>query len=242
MSVVGWLLLLAVLIVVGIYAERALARRRGVTPLTQPLTAGASTVRKQVSTLGKRAVQSPHELHTDAFRAWVRTQLPQGDPLRGWLLNLPGQSFTALTIQLGKFLDELNIELRWLVDCELEADPQLQQAVAEMVLGFCRACMEATSVQSDLAQVRRYAEALSRLTERQSRDLTRRLLVELREQQLAPETAPEILLATDSERRVYVRQLVEQANEKDRARFQQIFTRILADETNTTSTANGQAS
>ena len=230
MSLFGWVLLLAVLAFVGLYAERELARRRGVPSLVPPLTDGVAKVGQRARTLGQQALQSPHQAQATNFRAWVRSQLAKDDPLRIWLLKLPDQSFAALTVQLGQFLDELNIELRWLVACELDADPELQQAVREMTLAFCRSCMAATDVQNDLMQVRRYADALSRLTERQSRAVTRRLLVELHEQQLTDDTAPDILLATDSERRAYVQRLIEEASEKDRVRFQQIFMRILSDE------------
>lgn len=230
MTLAGWLLLLVVVLVVAVFAEQWLARQRGTPSLTQPVTRRIGAVTGGIRQASVQLVQSPYEGQGTALRDWAQANLPDSDEVRAWLLKLPNQSLNVLTVQLGQFLDELNIDLLWLLRGDLDADTGLKHAVTAMVYDFCNACMQAVTVQPHVAEVRRYTDALSRLTERQSRAVARRLLTELREQELVPAAKPDILLAPESERRAYVEEMIAEANSKDRAAFQRIFERILAEE------------
>jgi len=218
MTTLGWLLLLVVALIVSYFAERELARRRGTPSVTQTL-----------NRRWRRAVASPKQSQTDDFRVWIRETLADDDPLRHWLLDLPSQSWQALTAQLRRFLRELNIDLVWLSRAELDADPALRAEVKQIVISFCTACMEATSAQPGLEEVRRFQTALEHLTDREQRTVARRLLSELREESLVSTAEPDMLLASDTQRRAYVQQMIEEATAKDQTRFQMIFERVLTE-------------
>lgn len=232
MTVAAWLLLVVLVIIVGAYVERTLARRRGSPSLSRPVTQRLDAAGQQVQQYGKQLVQSPYMAHSPSLRTWVQQHEFADRALQKWLLDLPQRSFDALIVQLGEFLYELNIELEWLVSDDLNADPALRASIEQITVEFFAVCRKATSVQTDLSGVQQYAETLERLTDRKLRQFSQRLLAELHANQLISTVDADILVAGPRKRYAYLQQLITEATEKDRVRFQQIFDQVLLETQN----------
>ncbi len=99
---------------------------------------------------------------TAGFLEYVASMAGQGPTnadtwgeLLAWLEDLGGDGQLALTEQLMVFCADFGIDLAWLIKGELEAWPQADEDVREMVLHYCLACRLAVSTDPELQRFRR---------------------------------------------------------------------------------------
>ncbi|MGB0388997.1 MAG: hypothetical protein ACPGWR_29595 [Ardenticatenaceae bacterium] len=81
-------------------------------------------------------------------------RLPESaESFKGWLERLDTQEAQQLSTQVTAFASDLNFDLAWLTERQLENQPQLKQALEEVVGLYCLAYFKATQVQDDLKGV-----------------------------------------------------------------------------------------
>jgi hypothetical protein len=83
------------------------------------------------------------------FRAWVETSslMAKEQALQSWLLGLPAEGLQALAEKVSEFCVEMDVELDWLFDAEVDVDPNAKVAAEEMVIDYCKICLKAVQNQ-----------------------------------------------------------------------------------------------
>lgn len=165
---------------------------------------------------------------TPQFKAWIENHLNDHEMLQAWLLSLPDEAFKTLTGQIVFFCTDLNIDFRWLIEGELELDPQTGNTVKQIVVLYCEACLKSVQIQDDLTRFSQYQELLNRFERGEQDDLGRRLLTRLNEEQVIPNIAPAIFLAPAKDRRDYILTTLRTAAQKDREKVLDVWKGVLA--------------
>lgn len=238
MTLLGFIVLVVLLCFVALLAERELYRRRrkdavdaaleGDGSLAARLGREATRLFENVRSTGEQLVVPSHARLSPAFRQWVENDLKGHDDIKQWLLSLPDEGFRALTQQIALFCLELNIDLEWLIKGDLAVEPEVQQVVEDIVIGYSDACRKAVRIQSELLSFREYQETLERLARNDNQEFGQRLLAKLREANLVDATAPDLVWASDSERRDYALNSIREAAKQDRQKFNRIWDEVLA--------------
>lgn len=163
---------------------------------------------------------------TGAFKAWIKQELNDHPRLCEWLLALPDQGLQALTQQLAEFCQELSINLTWLVNGDLKREPELEMVARDVVIAYCDACLKAVKVQAELAEFSRYQANLDRLAQPRNREVSQRLLEQLRAHHLAPPAQPDLMLASEYERYQYVLSTLKKASLQDPETFDKLMAEV----------------
>lgn len=227
-----WIIALIVALIVLVVIERELARRRNlglqarsllddVGSTWQSLVQRGNDWRERVFPIA--SPQTAQQLHN-----WAHQSLPEDDPVRQWLLAMPNPQREDLTQQLRLFLGELNMELDWLLRDELAHNPPLKAQMTQIVRDYCQATMRVTQLQPRMTSFAMYVAMLERLTDRDYRAFTQELLQKLHQAQLVPQADPDMILASGQERREHVREMIEQALDKDSVRFKKVWDETMA--------------
>lgn len=239
MTVIGFIVLVIVLVVIALLAERELYRRRNAAleesergeeqgAIADRLVAQSSRWLGSVRETGENLVTPSYAKLSPQFRQWVDQEMEGNERLRAWLLSLPDEGFKALTNQIALFCIELNIDLAWLVNGELEIEPDIRQVTEEIIIGYCEACLKAVQIQNELTDFREYQNTLERLARRDHQEIGQQLLAKLREQELAEPASPDLVWASDEERRDYAMRTIREAAQQDREKFNRIWNDVMA--------------
>lgn len=193
----------------------------------QRLAAMTQTFVMQVRERGEDIIVPPYLPDEKAFRAWIEREItPEYPRLSAWLNSLSKEGFSALTLQMARFLEDLNINLKWLIDGDFAREPFIEKQVREIVIGYCQNCLLAIQIQAELTTFGQYQEDVESLALPRNRNKSQRLLEELRQRNLAPTTTPDLLLATEEDRYEYVLKTLKAAAAKDRATFDKLMAEV----------------
>lgn len=234
MGLSSYFLIIIVLVGVAILAERELHRRREDTDgeglaITNQIYDGTSRLVGAVRETGDKLVTPEYVKLIPDFRQWIADTMDERDTTRRWLLSLSDEGFKALMGQLMLFCYELNFDLAWLLRHELDTQPEVKRVLQEIVIDYCQSCLKAMNIQSQLLDFREYQEMLNQLEQRNRRDLRLRLLNELRDADLAKMATPDLIWASDRERRQFALESIRYAAEKDREEFDRIWKSVMSD-------------
>lgn len=197
------------------------ASLRIVNTLTNQMAAGVHQLRNHLE-----RKQTPQVVQ--AFAVWVSASLGHAPGLQAWITALPAPALQALVDQTAIFCAEMNLNLAWLVEQQLEDEPVLKQAATDMVVAYCTACWKAVDAQPELQVFGTYQRFLQDPDSRQYRVLRRRLLAQLIEQGLA--TAPpaaDLILAAEDERQRYAVAAIQQAAQQHPAAFRETLAAVV---------------
>jgi hypothetical protein len=160
------------------------------------------------------------------FMTWVAA-LPGADEAhRTWLAGLTTLEIETLMQQTSAFLsDMLEVDLAWLLDGQIDADPGLKAQVEQAVLNYCRAYRHAIQARDEVAAVVAF-QAWQKNPQKHSQ-LGRQLLTRLVEAELVTLPA-DIYLASEKEIRHYADQAIREAAEKDGPAFHAILKDVVA--------------
>ncbi len=161
------------------------------------------------------------------FRQWAAESLEQEEGLKAWLASLSDEGVQALSGQLASFSADLNMDLEWLLNGQLEEEPELKQALEEIVVAFCLACWKATQVQDEVEVYTTYQNLEDNPNSRKNRDLTQQLFVTMVNKELVPAASTELFVATDKERHTYMLAAVRDVANKDRATFDSVLKEVI---------------
>ncbi len=200
-------------------------------------TTALASVEEKMTTIFSQVVEEAGEIAgnirgkkqpdlTEPFRAWA-TENVADEELKIWLTSLSEEGLKALTEQLANFCADLNLELAWLVEEELEQEPELKQAAQEIVIRYCLACRKAVQIQDELNIFKTFQDIVNNLSRKENQVVSQKLLTELHQQDLVPTATPELLLASNKQRREYVSQTIRQAANTDRQKFNAILQQVV---------------
>ncbi|HZQ06094.1 MAG TPA: hypothetical protein VFD70_05900 [Anaerolineae bacterium] len=117
--------------------------------------------------------------------------------MNAWLATLSDKEMRVFTDKVARFTASLGLDLEWLLDNKVNAYPALKQAIEEAVFLYSISAWRAYNVQRDVKAFRAYQAWVENPS--RNRALEQKLYSELVQQGLAP-TAPDLYLASESER------------------------------------------
>jgi hypothetical protein len=156
--------------------------------------------------------------------------------VKEWLNGLSDEGIQAFTKHLETFCSDMGFELGWLVDHQLEPNPELQQMATAMVLNYCRACQLAALAQSDLEAYKKLKAFEQQPTNRKHQAFGEKLFAKVIEEGLVVGSVSDYLGAPPEQRARLMVEAFRKAAEKN----PQAFSRVLR-ETVTATQASGTA-
>lgn len=165
----------------------------------------------------------PDEDRVKQFREWVTHDLSKEPALQSWLLALPDPGLALLTDHIAAFCQEMNFDLKWLLEQQVTIAPELKSAMQAVILDYCRACQKAVPAQKDAKLFTTYQQLLKNPNGREEQALGRTLYANLTTQGLTTTPAADLINATEKERQQQAIQAIQQIATKDWAQFAQIL-------------------
>ena len=158
------------------------------------------------------------------FRAWVVQATADEPDLRNWLAGLTDSQFSDFTDNVADFCTSTGFELEWLVYQEFSLMPQLAEDGGQVVVNYCRACLQAAGTQIALGSFRDYREYLQNPGSRKGRAYGEALLDRLLEAGLTSVSLADFLGASPKSKQEQVFQAIQSATEKDQDAFNRVLT------------------
>lgn len=231
-------IIVVLVIIIGFFIERWIARRgkkqenptinHELAALTSAVTGAFGLLTKSVQQTGQEFMTPNYVKLMPAFKQWIQAEVPD-KALQTWLLDLPDEEFRAVTEKVVFFCNDVNVNFAWLLNGNLDIEPETKQVVMKIVIGVCDLHREAVQIQDDLANFNLYQKTLDRLERGDRIELGEKLMVRLYEAELVPVTPPDILLGDQKERSLYTRNVIQSAAQSDYTKFKTIWTSVLYD-------------
>ena len=150
--------------------------------------------------------------------------------MKSWLASLEAEERDIFTKQVAAFTSDLNFELGWLVDQELENDPDLKQAMEEVVALYCLANFKALLLQDELRAFIILQAWQEEPTRKEYQEFNQKLFTKLVGKGFAEAAPSDLLLAGEKEREKYAVQAIRQAYQENRKAFKAIAKEIMAED------------
>jgi len=222
------IIVLVVVSLVAVWLDRRWQARQ-VSPTEEP--AATATWSDWFKGLGSRFRRNKKAELAQQFQDWAKQSLEKEAGLRNWLTALSPEGIKALTEQLNAFCADLNVSLWWLVEQQLDSDPELKQKVEEIVVSYCRACWNAAQMQQELQVFETYHAFMQNPTHRKYREFSQDLYAKLVEAGLVESPRlSEVLLASTKKRQAYITKAIQEVAEKDRQAFNRVLEAVVAAE------------
>lgn len=151
--------------------------------------------------------------------------------MKSWFGSLESEESEILTKQVSDFASDLNFELSWLFDQQLDNNPELKRDVEEVVVLYCLATFKGLLLQDELNTFIMYQAWLEDPTRKEYRELNQKLFSTFVERELIEGVPSDLLLAEEEQRSEYAIQAINQVLQADGKAFQAILKEVLlADE------------
>ncbi len=167
---------------------------------------------------------------SEQFQVWAEENLVKEKGLKNWLNTLSQEESKTFVKQLASFCADRNLKLSWLFEQQLDKDPEIEQAIKNVVVSYCMACWQAAQTKNDFIVFDTFLMISQKPSSKEHRVLQQKLFTELVKQELTPAISPELFLDSDKERHKHVRQAIYQAAEADRPKFNNVLKQVLASE------------
>jgi hypothetical protein len=175
------------------------------------------------------------------FKAWaggdltgkVQPAAEAAPAFSTWLDNLSEKELAAFVQRISGFCADLNFELTWLFDPEIDNAPALKEALTELVLLFALVQWKALEAQDDIKVFSTFLAWQAG----KARKLTPKLFMRLVEQELIDAPPPALFLAPERERQAHMVDAIKKFVEKDRQAFNVILKDVIFASTETSGAA-----
>ena len=157
------------------------------------------------------------------FRVWLAEATAGEADLRDWLAGLRDDQFADFTDNVAGFCTSTGFELAWLVRAEFSLMPLLAENGGQVVVNYCRACLQAATAQAGLQSFRAYQEYTQNPGSRQGRVYGEKLLDRLLEAGLTTVSLSDFLGAAPKAKQQQVLQAIQSAAQKDPAAFHRVL-------------------
>jgi hypothetical protein len=168
------------------------------------------------------------------FRTWMNSVAADDTAVKEWLNGLSDEGIQAFTKHLETFCTDMGFELGWLIDHQLEQNPELTQMATAIVLNYCRACQQAALAQEDLEAYKKLKAFEQHPANKRQQAFGEKLFARVIEEGLVVGSVSDYLGAPPEERSRLMVEAVRKAAEKN----PQAFSRVLK-ETLTATKASG---
>lgn len=155
---------------------------------------------------------------------WIEKE-PSAAILTAWLKHLPEEALVALTGSVSAFCSELDIEMSWLLENQLDEEPKLKALVSEIVFNYLSACRKAALSWGDTRTFRVLRELESHLAS--DKPFTRQLYLMLVQNKLVQPVSTNLFLGQQEELDRYMKQEILQARETNKPAFKRVLKELI---------------
>lgn len=227
--------LLTLLILVGagaVLVDRTIRERKLARAAAQAATQTAETSETQESTaqgnwFTRLFQRTSGPDITPQFRTWSKQTFADQPALQNWLDALPEPAFKALADDLDRFCHNLGVDLKWLMEQPANKNSSLLQSLTKIPTHFIQACYQAVTIQDELTATKTYQEFVENPYAKANYAFLQNLFAQLVEAKLTPPISAELFMASETDRQIYVVQVIRQTAEKEPNRFNKILTKTI---------------
>lgn len=170
-------------------------------------------------------INSKEEDHSaEQLLAWAEKE-PGATMLSAWLKHIPEEALVVLLGEVSAFCTELDIEISWLLENQLEEEPKLKALVSEIVLNYLSACHKAALSWDDTRAFRVLRELESHLVS--DKPFARQLYLMLAQNELVEPDSTNLFLGQEKELDRYMKQEILQAREKNKQAFKRVVKELI---------------
>jgi len=144
-----------------------------------------------------------------AFRVWLRGLFAPNALEQGWLNSLSDDQMQVLHRGVAVFAEDLGFDLAWMLEAKPFKHPIVEQAAKEIVLNYLRAWQQATQVQQDVQEMKRYQALLANPLLPENQLFAHQLYTQLVTEQLAAEVTPEVRAAGEQAEQAFLLQTLQ---------------------------------
>ena len=181
-------------------------------------------VTEPMKEVGSRIGSKKEDNFGPQLLAWVEQESGER-VLAAWLKHLPEEALAALSDGVSAFCSELDIEISWLLENQLDEEPKLKALISEIVLNYLSACHQAALSWGDTRTFRVLTELESHLAS--DKPFTRQLYLMLVENKLVQSVSTNLFLGQEEELEAYMREEIRQARETNKAAFKRVLKDLL---------------
>lgn len=203
MSLSSLIFLLIIVALLGVNADRSIAKRK----------------RKQRSTT-KRRLQH--------FRNWADASFTDNRTLQQWLAQLPDEAIQAIIDKLLEFCFDMGFELDWVLEKKTAHGVVLTARLQEIVAQYVESCYEADLSQDDIYVFETWLNYNEAPFGKDQQVFAEHLLIQLIDAGVSPRASQSLLITPDKERDTYIHYALREAAQKDPDAFQSVLKNVLA--------------
>lgn len=170
-------------------------------------------------------INSKEEDHSaQQLLAWVEKE-PGAASLAAWLKHLPEEALVVLISEVSAFCSELDIEMSWLLENQLDEEPKLKAVVSEIVFNYLSACRKAALSWDDTRTFRVLRELEGHLAS--DKPFAGQLYLMLVENKLVKPASSNLFLGQQEELDRYMKQEILQARETNKEAFKRVVKELI---------------
>lgn len=160
------------------------------------------------------------------FLSWATQELGSAR-LGTWLKGLSEEALIALTREVSDFCSQLGGDLNWLLEYQLNQEPELKEPMTEIVLNYLSACYHAANAWNDIGVFMILKELESEVPNKKYQEEHSDLYTRLVDHKLAAPAPSGLFLAEEQKRYSYMMQEIRKAMRTDRQAFKRVVKELL---------------
>jgi len=163
------------------------------------------------------------------FREWIAKTCADDPSVNNWVQGLSQEGLQAFTNHLSMFCHEMGFELAWVVQQQLEIQPELAQTFAQVVAHYCRACQQAAAAQDELEVYKTLQAFEHNPASKKTQAFGQKLFAKVVEAGLTSVSMSEYLIAAPKEQQQYMVQAIHEAAKTNHVVFNRLLKEVASD-------------
>jgi hypothetical protein len=182
-----------------------------------------------VPLVGDRLMRQKDPNLPGQFREWIAKTCADDPSVNNWVQGLSQEGLQAFTNHLSVFCSEMGFELAWVVQQQLDIQPELAQTFAQVVAHYCRACQQAAAAQDEL-EVYKTLQAFERNpASKKTQAFGHKLFAKVVEAGLTSVSMSEYLIAAPKEQQQYMVRAIREAAKTNHVVFNRLLKEVASD-------------
>ena len=163
------------------------------------------------------------------FREWIAKTCADDPAVNNWVQGLSQEGLQAFTNHLSMFCHEMGFELAWVVQQQLEIQPELAQTFAQVVAHYCRACQQAAAAQDELEVYKTLQAFEHNPASKKTQAFGQKLFAKVVEAGLTSVSMSAYLIAAPKEQQQYMVRAIREAAKTNHTVFNRLLKEVVSD-------------
>jgi hypothetical protein len=193
------------------------------------MTERVTSALRSVPMVGDRLMRRKDPNLPGQFREWIAKTCADDPAVNNWVQGLSQEGLQAFTNHLSMFCHEMGFELAWVVQQQLEIQPELAQTFAQVVAHYCRACQQAAAAQDELEVYKTLQAFEHNPASKKTQAFGQKLFAKVVEAGLTSVSMSEYLIAAPKEQQQYMVQAIHEAAKTNHVVFNRLLKEVASD-------------